>query len=194
MKSFQKYTELASLVVLDASMMKPMLLTTTGQCPNFHAGTDDPYKLCERCGCFSHAIPDSYAIIPPSIKAHTSSAFCSSHPPSWACETWTLAQLLARLLRLSSAHRCATTPQLCYPASLLDGGTRYLPAASHQQIGQSWAYLFCQHKWCTFVRSFFFFLRHNALKSWNLFISKLTASHFTQGSLKNYKLPISKFQ
>ena len=76
MKSFQKYTELASLVVLDASMMKPMLLTTTGQCPNFHAGTDDPYKLCERCGCFTHAIPDSYAIIPPSIKAHTCSPFC----------------------------------------------------------------------------------------------------------------------
>ena len=72
-----------------ASLMKPMLLTTTGQCPNFHAGTDDPYKLCERCGCFTHAIPDSYAIIPPSIKAHTCSAFCSSHPPSWACETWT---------------------------------------------------------------------------------------------------------
>ncbi|KAK8446455.1 hypothetical protein SEVIR_9G493650v4 [Setaria viridis] len=40
-------------------------------------GTDDHIN-CERGGCFTHAIPDSYAIIPPSIKAH---------PPSWTSDT-----------------------------------------------------------------------------------------------------------
>ena len=183
MKSFQKYTELASLVVLDASMMKPMLLTTTGQCPNFHAGTDDPYKLCERCGCFTHAIPDSYAIIPPSIKAHTCSAFCSSHPPSWACETWTLAQLLARLLRLSSAQHTGAQP-LPSSATLLvcqtvEQGTCLQPRINRLASRGPTCFVSVHGVHCSF-----FFLRHNALKELKSFHWEIDYTPFYTRKLK----------
>ena len=182
MKSFQKYTELASLVVLDASMMKPMLLTTTGQCPNFHAGTDDPYKLCERCGCFTHAIPDSYAIIPPSIKAHTCSPFCipihcpgglvrHGHQPSyWLGCSGSAQHTGAQPLPISATLLvCQTVEQ----------GTCLQPRINRLASRGPTCFVSVHGVHCSF-----FFLRHNALKELKSFHWEIDYTPFYTRKLK----------